>query len=523
MGAGSRTEYMNKELIINVTASEITIALFEDKQLVELTKEQCRSGYAVGDIYMGKVKKIMPGLNAAFVNVGHEKDGFIHYLDLGPQFTSLQKMVNILTNNKRSINFEGLKLEKPLGKSGKIASCLNSGQTILVQVAKEAISTKGPRLTSDISLAGRNVVLIPFSGKISISQKIRSNEERNRLKKIASGVLPNNYGVIIRTAAVGHPAEDIEQDILALIHKWEKAMENLKQQSAPSLVLGEMNRATTMIRDLLNGSFSSIWVDDQSTYEEVRDYIRTIAPEKEKIVKLYNGSVPIFDNFDVSKQIMSLFSKYVSLRKGAYLIIERTEALHVVDVNSGNRAKVDDDQEQTAMDVNLAAAAEIARQLRLRDMGGIIVIDFIDLHKSENRTALVEEMRRLMAADRAKHTILPLSKFGLMQITRQRVRPETQVDMREVCPTCHGTGTVAPAALLDEQIENQIAYFAQDRGERYIRLRVSPVVAAFLTKGIFSLRLRWMLRYKCFIRIVANSHTGIIETKFFDRRNKELV
>lgn len=300
-------------------------------------------------------------------------------------------------------------------------------------------------------------------------------------------------------------------------------MENLKQQNAPSLVLGEMNRTTTMIRDLLNGSFSNIYIDDQATYEEVRDYIRTIVPEKEKIVKLYKGNVPIFDNFDVSKQIMSLFAKYVSLRKGAYLIIERTEALHVVDVNSGNRAKVDDDQERTAMDVNLAAAAEIARQLRLRDMGGIIVIDFIDLHKSENRNALVEEMRKLMAADRAKHTILPLSKFGLMQITRQRVRPETQVDMREVCPACHGTGTVTPAALLDEQIENQIAYFAQDRGERYIRVRVNPVVAAFLKKGLFSLRLRWMMRYKCFIRVVANSHTGIIETKFFDRRNKELV
>lgn len=514
---------MNKELIINVTASEITIALFEDKQLVELTKEQSRSGYAVGDIYMGKVKKIMPGLNAAFVNVGHEKDGFIHYLDLGPQFTSLQKMVNILTNNKRSINFEGLKLEKPLGKSGKIASHIASGQTILVQVAKEAISTKGPRLTSDISLAGRNVVLIPFSGKISISQKIRSNEERNRLKKIASGVLPNNYGVIIRTAAAGHPAEDVEQDILALVHKWEKAMENLKQQNAPSLVLGEMNRTTTMIRDLLNGSFSNIYIDDQATYEEVRDYIRTIVPEKEKIVKLYKGNVPIFDNFDVSKQIMSLFSKYVSLKKGAYLIIEHTEALHVVDVNSGNRAKVDNDQERTAMDVNLAAAAEIARQLRLRDMGGIIVIDFIDLHKSENRNALVEKMRELMAGDRAKHTILPLSKFGLMQITRQRVRPETHIDVRETCPACHGTGLVAPAVLIDDQIEKQIAYFVKEKKLSYLKLRVSPVVAAFVKKGFPSLRTRWMFKYRCRIRVASDNTTGIIETRFFNREDEELI
>ena len=288
------------------------------------------------------------------------------------------------------------------------------------------------------------------------------------------------------------------------------------------MILNEESRTTTIIRDLLNGSFSNIYVDDPTVCEEVREYIRTIAPEKEKIVKLYKGSVPIFDNFDVSKQIMSLFSKYVSLKKGAYLIIEHTEALHVVDVNSGNRAKVADDQEQTAMEVNLLAAAEIARQLRLRDMGGIIVIDFIDMHKSENRTALVEKMKELMAGDRAKHTILPLSKFGLMQITRQRVRPETHIDMRETCPTCHGTGKVAPAMLLGEQIENQIAYYTKERRLRYLKLRVSPVVAAYLTKGLFSLRFRWMVKYGCVIRIVKNPTTGIIETKYFNRRDQEL-
>ncbi len=514
---------MNKELIINVTSNEITIALFEDKQLVELNKEKCKTGYAVGDIYLGKVKKIMPGLNAAFVNVGHEKDGFIHYLDLGTQFATLHKLTGQLANRKRVPAFSSLKFEKSLPKTGKISEYIATGQTIVVQIAKEAISTKGPRLTSDISLAGRNVVLIPFSNKISISQKIRSSEERNRLKKIAQGVLPNNYGVIIRTAAVGKGVEDIEQDISALIQKWEQALQNIRTQTPPSLLLGEMNRTTTIIRDLLNGSFSSIYVDDQTVYEEVRDYINTIAPEKTKIVKLYKGSVPIFDNFDVSKQIMSLFAKYVSLRKGAYLIIEHTEALHVVDVNSGNRAKVEDDQERTAMEVNLNAAAEIARQLRLRDMGGIIVIDFIDLHKGENRAALVAEMNRLMASDRAKHTILPLSKFGLMQITRQRVRPETEVDMHEVCPACHGTGQVTPSALLDEQIENQIAYFAGDRGERYIKLRVSPIVGAFLRRGWISLRLKWMWRYRCRIRIVEDTHTGIIETRFFNRHDEELI
>jgi len=355
---------MNKELIINVTPSEIAIALFEDKQLVELNKEKCKTGYSVGDIYLGKVKKIMPGLNAAFVNIGYEKDAFIHYLDLGPQFTSLHKLVGTLTSGKRAPLFQNIRLDKAMGKTGKISGFIASGQPILAQIAKEAISTKGPRLTSDISLAGRNVVLIPFSNKISISQKIRSNEERNRLKRIASAVLPKNYGVIIRTAAMGQQDADIEHDITSLVRRWEKVLDGLRNQTPPSLILNEENRTTTIIRDLLNGSFSSIYVDDHTVYEEIREYIRMIAPDKEKIVKLYKGSTPIFDNFDVSKQIMSLFSKYVSLKKGAYLIIEHTEALHVVDVNSGNRAKVDNDQERTAMDVNLAAAAEIARHGR---------------------------------------------------------------------------------------------------------------------------------------------------------------
>lgn len=514
---------MNKELIINVTSDEIAIALFEDKVLVELNKEPCKSEFAVGDIYIGKVKKIMPGLNAAFVNIGYEKDAFIHYLDLGPQFATVHKYIGGLTARKKVPAFENLKMDKALEKGGKISSFISSGDTIIAQIAKEAISTKGPRLTTDISLAGRNVVLMPFSNKVSISQKIRSNEERNRLKKIAANILPKNYGVIIRTAAMGKQDDDLEQDISSLIEKWKLALENIRQQQAPSLILSEMNRTTSIIRDLLNGTFSSIYVDDKKIYEEVRDYIRSIAPEKEKIVRQYKGSVPIFDNFDVSKQIMSLFSKYVSLKKGAYLIIEHTEALHVVDVNSGNRAKVADDQERTAMEVNLSAATEIARQLRLRDMGGIIVIDFIDLHKSENRTELHNHMKKLMASDRAKHTILPLSKFGLMQITRQRVRSETHIDMREVCPTCQGTGKTAPALLIDQEIEKQIAYFAKDRGQKYINVSVNPVVAAYLTKGLISTRARWAMRYGCRIKITSDNRTGIIETRFYDRAGEELL
>lgn len=514
---------MNKELIINVTSNEITIALVEDKKLVELNKEKCKTGFAVGDIYLGKVKKIMPGLNAAFVNVGYEKDAFIHYLDLGPQFTTLHGLTDKLASGKKVPKFENLKLDSPIGKSGKISGQLATGQSVIVQIAKEAISTKGPRLTSDISMAGRHVVLIPFSNKVSISQKIKSNEERRRLKKLVNEVLPKNYGVIIRTAAAGKTDQDLQSDIQSLVERWESALEKVKTQQAPSLLLSEMNRATTIIRDLLNGSFSSIVVDDKTLCNEIKEYITQIAPEKAKIVRQYRGKTPIFDNFDISKQIQGLFSKYVSLKKGAYLIIEHTEALHVIDVNSGNRAKVDDNQESTAMNVNLAAAEEIARQLRLRDMGGIIVVDFIDLHKSDNRNALHEKMTQLMATDRAKHTILPLTKFGLMQITRQRVRPEAIAEMSEVCPTCGGSGTISPTTVLDQQIENQIAYYVGEKGHKFLKIKVSPFVKSFLTKGFPSLRMKWQMRYRVKLKVVTDQTTPFIEVRYFDREDNELV
>lgn len=513
---------MNRELIIHVDSSEVSIALVEDKRLVELHEEKSQTGFSVGDIYLGKVKKIMPGLNAAFVNVGYEKDAFIHYLDLGMQFTSLHKYVGNLGAGKRSPKFENLKLDQPIGKSGKISNFIKTGEPILVQIAKEAISTKGPRLTSEISLAGRHVVLLPFSNKVSISQKIRANEEKKRLRKIVEQTLPRNYGVIVRTAATGQSDADIEQDILSLVKKWESVVAAMRTQQPPHLMLSEMSRTTSIVRDLLNGSFSAISIDDKPTYQEVKEYIKVIAPEKEKIVKLYKGKTPIFDNYDISKQIKSLFAQYVSLKRGAYLIIEHTEALHVIDVNSGNRAKVEDDQEKTAMEVNLMAAEEISRQLRLRDMGGIIVIDFIDMHKGENRQALHEKMQQLMSTDRAKHTVLPLSKFGLMQITRQRTRPETAPDVRETCPTCKGTGKIAPTVMLDRQIENQVAYFAADRGMKYMDIHVSPYVASFLTKGLISLRTRWAWKYRCKIKVTPDQSTGIIEARFLNRKGKEM-
>ena len=413
---------MNRELIINVTPTEISIALAEDKVLVELNKEQCQTGFSVGDIYLGKVRKIMPGLNAAFVNIGHEKDAFIHYLDLGSQFSSLKKLVAAQQPGKRGVRLEGIKLEPALEKSGKIGAHLEVGQTVMVQVAKEAISTKGPRLTADISLAGRNVVLVPFSSKVFISQKIRSADEKKRLKRIAQGVLPKNFGVIIRTAAMNASDADVEHDIRSLVDKWHTALQNVKKSTAPALLLSEQNRANTIIRDSLDSSFSQITVDDETMFNEIRNYIRVIAPEKEKIVKLYRGKVPIFDNFDISKQIKSLFAKYVSLKRGAYLIIEHTEAMNVIDVNSGNRTKAEDDQEQTALDVNLAAAREIARQIRLRGISGLILVDFINMPEKEQEERLLGFLQGLVREDPVPTKVVDMTVLHLVELTRKKIR-----------------------------------------------------------------------------------------------------
>lgn len=514
---------MNRELIINVTSTEINIALCEDKVLVELGKDMAQTGFSVGDIYLGKVRKIMPGLNAAFVNIGHERDAFIHYQDLGTHFPTLDKIVDSWAPEKKCLRLETIKIDDGLEKEGKISSYLQVGQTVMVQVSKEAISTKGPRLTCDISLPGRNIVLVPFSSKVFLSQKIRSNEEKKRLKRVATGVLPKNFGVIIRTAATAATDLDVEQDILAAVEKWNKTCQQIRRRQAPALLMGEMSRANTIIRDTLDGSFTQICVDDEGMYNDIRNYIRSVDPEKEKIVKLYRGNVPIFDNFDISRQIKSLFARYVSLKRGAYLIFDSTEAMHVIDVNSGNRTKADDNQEQTVLEVNLAAAAEVARQLRLRDLGGIIIIDFIDMHKAQSRQMLYDEMHKLMATDKARHTILPLTKFGLMQITRQRIRPVAVKDIQEVCPTCGGTGKIEPTVLLDRKIENQLSLLAEEHGERFVNLVVSPYVAAYLKRGLISLRTRWSLRFGMIIKITASQSAGMVEVQYLDSKGENML
>lgn len=507
---------MTKELIIHSGSSEIEIAMLEDGQLVELNREKTKSSFTVGDIYLGRVRKVMGGLNAAFVDVGYQKDAFLHYLDLGVMYPTLNDLVKQVNGKRQKIDFSAMRLQPEMGKDGRIANTLNAGQNIIVQIAKEPISTKGPRITSDISIAGRHLVLIPLSNKVHISQKIRSNDEKRRLRTILEGILPNNYGAIVRTAAEGKSHEEIESDVLSVIAKWENVLDSLQTATAPALLLSEESRTTTILRDLLNDSFTRINVDNEAVYHEVKDYISAIEPEAERIVKLYKGNVPIFDNFDITKQIKQLFGRTVVFKRGAYLIVEHTEALHVIDVNSGKRAKSDESQEANALECNLNAVPEIARQLRLKDMGGIIVIDFIDLHQAPNRNAVFTAMRDAMAVDRAKHNILPLTKFGLMQITRQRVRPETQIVINECCPTCHGTGEIAPSVLLDQEIERQINYFVREKHYKLLKIHVHPYVAAYLSRGLLSHRIKWCLKFQAMIKVMPNDSLGMIDYKFYN-------
>lgn len=515
---------MTSELVVDVQHDEVSIAVLEDKKLVELQKEGTDASFAVGNIYVGRVKKLMPGLNAAFVDVGHQKDAFLHYLDLGAQFTSINNFHQQATDKKGKFpDITKMKLSPNIPKEGSISDVLKQGQEILVQIAKEPISTKGPRLTAEISLAGRFLVLIPFNDKVSISQKITSKEERARLRQLIQSIKPKNFGVIVRTVAEGKKVVDLDTELKTLVKRWDDNFPKIQKTKAPSLIYEERARVVALLRDIFNSTFQEIHVNDYESYNQIKDYITLIAPEKKDIVKMYSGDLPIFDNFGVTKQIKALFGKTVTFRNGAYLIIEHTEALHVIDVNSGNRSKNPEaGQEQNAWEVNSAAAEEIARQLRLRDLGGIIIIDFIDMSQGDNRNKLLKKMQDLLATDRAKHNILPLTRFGLMQITRQRVRPEMEISTTEICPVCFGKGEIRPSILFTDTLRMKISYLVNTLNVKKFTLHVHPYVAAFIEKGFLSLKRKWRWRYGRGIKIVPNQNLALLEYYFFDENNEEI-
>ncbi len=518
---------MTSELIVDVQPREIAIALLEDKRLVEFQKEGRAESYAVGNIYLAKVRKIMPGLNACFVNVGYERDAFLHYLDLGTAFEANAKYLELLGDGRRSVPITKAMNQPSLEKEGFIQNTLKVGQEVLVQIVKEPISTKGPRLTCELSFAGRFMVLVPFGEKVNVSTKIRSNSERARLKQLVHTIKPKGFSVIIRTVAEGVKMAELEQEMQILVGRWESTIRQVQRArqgraSLPLLCYEETSRTVALLRDLFNPSYENIYVNDRQVFNEINDYVSLIAPERKHIVKFYDGKVPIFDNFSVTKQIKSSFGRTVTYKHGAYMYIEHTEALHVVDINSGNRSKSADGQEANALDVNLGAADELARQLRLRDMGGIIVVDFIDMAQAESRQKLYERMVENMKNDRARHNILPLSKFGLMQITRQRVRPASDVTVEEACPTCGGTGHIKSSLLFTDVLEGKIDMLVNHLGVKRFRLHLHPFVAAFINKGLFSLKRRWQWKYGFGLQVVSNQELSYLGYKFVDAEGEEI-
>jgi ribonuclease G len=510
------------ELVVDVRSKEVAIAVLEDKSLVELQKEGHNISFAVGNIYLGKVKKLMPGLNAAFIDVGYKKDAFLHYQDLGPNFNTQQKFLKQMISDPKKPALSKVQIMPEIDKDGSISDVLKAGQEVFVQVAKEPISTKGPRLTSELSFAGRFIVLIPFSDKVSVSTKIKSGEERARLRQLIQSIKPKNFSVIVRTSAESKRVAELDHEMKTLVKRWEDVNSKVGKVKVPAILYEETARTVALLRDIYNPSFQNIHVNDKDIYNNIKDYVSLIAPGQENIVQHYTGELPIFDNFAITKQIKSLFGRTVTYKSGAYLIIEHTEAMHVIDVNSGNRSKGSDAQEKTAIDVNIAAADEIVRQLRLRDMGGIIVVDFIDMSEPSNRQKLFEHISKVMSSDRAKHNILPLSKFGLMQITRQRVRPEMDVNTSETCPTCFGSGKTKPAILFTDSLEEKIDCLVNKHKVKKCNLHLHPYVAAFVDKGFFSLKRKWKLKYARGLKVIPDQSLSFLEYKFYDKEKNEL-
>ena len=515
---------MTSEVIIDAQQKNIAIALLEDKLLVEYQNEPREASFSVGNIYVAKVQKLMPGLNACFVDVALERDAFLHYLHLGTQFNSYAKYLKqAQSDRKKLFPFNKASRMPDLKKDGTIQQVLSVGQEVLVQIVKEPISTKGPRLTGELSFAGRYLVLMPFGDKVSVSSKIKSGEERARLKQLIQSIKPKNCGVIVRTVAEGKRVAELDGELKILLKRWENAILKVqKTQKRPQLVFEETSRAVALLRDLFNPSYQNIYVNDEEIFHEVKNYVSLIAPEKATIVKFYNGKLPIFDNFGVTKQIKSSFGKTVNYKHGAYLIIEHTEAMHVVDVNSGNRSRSGNGQEQNALETNLGAADELARQLRLRDMGGIIVVDFIDMNLAEDRQMLYERMCKNMQKDRARHNILPLSKFGLMQITRQRVRPAMDVNVEETCPTCNGTGKIKSSILFTDQLERKIDYLVNKIGIKHFTLHVHPYVAAYINQGFMSLKRKWQFKYGMGVKVIPSQKLAFLQYEFYDDK-KEFI
>ena len=515
---------MKKELIISHEDGQSKIALLEDGRLFELHEEEDKRDFVVGDLFIGKVKKLAPNLNSAFVSIGYEKDAFLHYQDLGPQFLSYKKFLHdTVTKKQQTSSLKNFDVQKEIPKNGIIEKVLAKDDSVILQITKEPISTKGPRISTQISLTGRFLVLIPFDKSVSISKKIGSGEEKERLRTLIESIKPEGFGVIIRTVAEGKKVAELHNDMNQLIQKWETAFKNIQKNKVPSKVLSEEDKASAILRDNFNADFVNIYCDDEQMVDDMRNYLEVIAPERKNIVQFYDKPIPLMEYYNVEKQLKQSFGKHVNIpsSKGAYLVIEHTEALHVIDVNSGNNISGGGaSSKEHALNVNKMAATEIARQLRLRDMGGIIVVDFIDMVNPDHRRDLYEHFKTEMQRDKARHKILPPSKFGLIQLTRQRTRPEKQIKTKEDNPNADGE-ILAPIVVV-ERMEEVIRNLIQtEKGKLF--LHVHPFVEAYLTKGMMSIQMKWYLKYKKWVTIIPRDSFKYLEYKMVNSKKEELM
>ncbi|WP_185871729.1 Rne/Rng family ribonuclease [Blattabacterium cuenoti] len=504
---------MNKELIINAEGQDVEIALLEEGKLLELHRDFLDKELSVGDIYLGIVKKILYGLNAAIIDIGYSKGAFLHYDDLGFQ---IDKMLDLISKNHKKKNFNNLE------NKNSINHILHIGQKILVQISKEPISNKGPKLTTKICIPGRNLILFPFSEKISISKKIKNIKERNRLISYIEKIIPNKFGIIIRTAANNELEKVLNEELFFLIKKWKKTLNALITLIPPARILSESNKTYCLLRDMFDDNFKSIYCNDDLICQKIYSYLSLIAPEKTNIIKHYKGNSPIFEKYGVEKQIQVFLGKNVPLENGAYLVVEHTEALHVIDVNSGVNNHIMKNCTKTErinniLKINILAATEIARQLRLRDMGGIIVVDFIDMFDSIQKKKLYQHLKEKMKNDRAKHHILPPNRFGLVQFTRHRVRPELKkMNIKnKQSDNCSLDYIYHLEFLIKSIIKN-------NNHKGGIQLHIHSFVSAFLKRGFPSIQQKWLLKYKKWIKIIPKDSFGYTEYKIINK-NHEII
>jgi ribonuclease G len=498
---------MAKEIIINSTSTQTRVAITEDGNLVDFFVDYPENRRMVGDIYLGRIARVLPGIRAAFIDIGLKHDAFLHFSDIGERTQQFQEMlgeddsdvdedddeINNGHNSPSTENQNGRdKEEQP------VTPRLNKGQEILVQIIKEPVNNKGVRVTSSISLPGRFCVLLPFDNKIGISKRISDFRERRRLRYLAKGIIPKNYGLIIRTVARSQTEEALREDLNNLLKTWEEIQSTAKSETPPSLIYQDLSTTSSVIRDLFSADVSKVFIDSKKLYKQIKSYVQLVQPDAADKIENFRSSDSIFDTFKIEEQVKILMGRKVPLPSGGYIIIEHTEAMVVIDVNSGRYAK-SKEQETNSLKTDLEAAREISRQLRLRDIGGIIVVDFIDLEEEKNRKKIYDELKKEFRKDRAKVSVLPMSDFGLVQITRQRIRQNIMQAMKEVCPYCSGTGLLTKHSHLVYDLEDLIKKLKRLTKERSFNIKCHPIVAEKLTEGF--LKTITKLRFKHFITL----------------------